>query len=178
MNLCYIRGTSPAAALHCSRQRILICGSHSSILTLLKSRSTLLFINLCFTTLSVLPPPLTRSCSLSTVDSLDVFDQTIYFCGFDRGLAKTRFLWNILIFTQSKWKWANFSLKCQNCSTYSYNLLNVNCILLTFAMSSAPPRLRVDRWDDGLIRDSGPISKRGRLISAYSTSDWLLSSGM
>ncbi|TNN69038.1 hypothetical protein EYF80_020741 [Liparis tanakae] len=41
----------------------------------------------------------------------------------------------------------------------------------------AAPRGNCGRWDEGLIRDSGFISRRGLLISAYSTSDWPLGSG-
>lgn len=53
-----VRNTSPSAALHC-KQVVLMCSSHSFILSLLKSRSTLLFINCCFTTPLVFPLLLT-----------------------------------------------------------------------------------------------------------------------
>ena len=57
--LCNVRNTSPSEALHCE-QGVLMCSSHSFILSLLKSRSALLFINRCFTTPSVFPLQLTE----------------------------------------------------------------------------------------------------------------------
>lgn len=45
--LCNVRNTSPSVPLHCE-QVGLMCSSHSFILSLLKSRSALLFINCLF----------------------------------------------------------------------------------------------------------------------------------
>lgn len=72
-------------------------------------------------------------------------------------------------------------LKCdapQLLFTICLKLLSLkNKCSLTFAISSAGPRGSGGRWGEGLIRASGVSSKRGRLISAYSTSGWLLGSG-
>lgn len=58
-NLYNVRNTSPSAALQC-KPVVLLYSSHSFIFSLLKSRSPLLFINCCFTTLLVFPLLLTK----------------------------------------------------------------------------------------------------------------------
>lgn len=86
--LCNVRNTSPSAALH--KQVVLMCSSHSFILSLLKSRSALLFINCCFTTPSVFPLLLTR---------LHLLQSKTSFCDFWCGMSN-----NILCANEGGWQ--------------------------------------------------------------------------
>lgn len=161
----------------------------------LKSRSAPLFINCCFTTASVFPllllaelhllqqtlgllPRLLPNAAAATAVRLIIsFVPLKEAAGINhktKDLKKT-----VRIFD---WRcFMNQNLKLCYITDYYiepvFIRVLVACSLLTFAMSSAPPRGSCGRWDDCLIRDSGPMSKRGRLMSAYSTSDWPLGSG-